>query len=96
MDDSQKEGVTFLICFRKMGYPKKGGDPSLEETMLNLFKEVRDQASLTNLSQGWGIFEPGNNPDISLDLTQDYTSTKTCWEKQTKNVSFLHLSDYLI
>ena len=25
MDGSQKEGVTFLICFRKRGVPRKGG-----------------------------------------------------------------------
>ena len=31
----------------------------------NLFKEVWDQASLTNLSQGLGIFESSKNADIS-------------------------------
>ena len=31
----------------------------------NLFKEVRDKASFTNLSQDAGIFESGNDPDIS-------------------------------
>ena len=31
----QKEGVTLLICFRKRGYPERGGGPNLEETMAN-------------------------------------------------------------
>ena len=25
LDGSQKEGVIFLICFRKRGYPERGG-----------------------------------------------------------------------
>ena len=34
LDGSQKEGVTFLTCFRKWGFPqKRGGVPTLEETM---------------------------------------------------------------
>ena len=27
-------GVIFKICFRKRGYPERGGVPTLEETML--------------------------------------------------------------
>ena len=34
VDGSQKEGVTFQICFRKTGIPRKGGGvPTLEEIM---------------------------------------------------------------
>ena len=37
LDGCQKEGgveANFLICFRKMGYPEKGGGSNFEETMV--------------------------------------------------------------
>ena len=56
LDDCQKEGVTFLICFRKSGggggvVPRKGGSlrkgeggsPTLEETMLLAVNHLKNK-----------------------------------------------------
>ena len=64
----------------------------------NLFKEVRDQETFTNLSRpGFGNLWAWKRPwSFKLLKMCHHNSTETRREKQTKNISFFYLSDYLI